>query len=197
MKFKLLGTEIYISFLFCAVITIMLLTDKTGYMLPALFAVFMHEIGHLFMMWVVDCAPKRIKLIPASIQITTPFQKRYRNDILIAASGPIVNIILFLTLYFNFLAFGNQITLYFALLNLIIALFNLLPVKGLDGGTILYCILAKFKGCEKAALILKIITLVLAALIIVMAITLSLRGKFNISFYIMGIYLLITSLLKN
>ncbi len=197
MKFKLFGTEIYISFLFAALITVMLLTDKTGYMLPALFAVLLHETGHLFMMWVIDCAPKRIKLIPASIQITTPFQKRYRNDILIAASGPVVNIILFLTLYFNFLAFGNQITLYFALLNLVIALFNLLPVKGLDGGTILYCILAKFKGPERAAVILKIITLVLAVLIIVTAITLSLRGRFNISIYIMGIYLLIASLVKN
>ena len=197
MKFKLLGTEIYISFLFCAVVTIMLLTDKTGLMLPTLFAIFSHEIGHLFMMWVIDCSPKRIKLIPASIQITTPFQKRYQNDILVSLSGPAVNIVLFLTLYFNYLAFANKTTLYFAVLNLVIGLFNLMPVKGLDGGTILYCILAKFKGVDKAALILKIITLSLAFLIIILALTLSLRGKFNISFYIMGIYLLIMSLVKN
>ena len=184
MKFKLLGTEIYISFLFCAVVTIMLLTDKTGLMLPTLFAIFSHEIGHLFMMWVIDCSPKRIKLIPASIQITTPFQKRYQNDILVSLSGPAVNIVLFLTLYFNYLAFANKTTLYFAVLNLVIGLFNLMPVKGLDGGTILYCILAKVKGVDKAALILKIITLSLAFLIIILALTLSLRGKFNISFYI-------------
>ncbi len=196
MKFKLFDTEIYISFLFAAVVTVMLLTDKTGYMLPALFAIFLHEMGHLFMMWVLECAPKRIKLIPASIQITTPFQKRYRNDILTAVSGPAVNILLFLTLYFNFLAFGNQVTLYFALLNLVIGAFNLLPVKGLDGGTILYCVLAKYKGPEKATLILKFITLILASVIIITAITLSLRGKINISFYIMGIYLLIMSLVK-
>ncbi len=197
MKFKLFGTEIYISFLFCAVVTIMLLTDKTGYMLPALFAIFMHEMGHLFVMWVLECAPKRIKLIPSSVQITTPFQKRYRNDILIAAAGPAVNIVLFLTLYFNYLAFGNEITLYFALLNLVIALFNLLIVKGLDGGTILYCILAKCKGADKASIILKIITVSIAAVILITAITLTIRGKFNISFYIMGIYLLIMSLIKN
>ena len=197
MKFKLFGTEIYISFLLAAMVTIMLLTDKTGYMLPALFAVFLHEIGHLFMMWVLECAPKRVKLIPASIQITTPFGKRYRNDILTAISGPAVNILLFLTLYFNYLAFGNKVTLYFALLNLVIGSFNLLPVNGLDGGTILYCVLAKYKSPQKAALILKIITLSLAVAIIIAAITLSLRGKINISFYIMGIYLLIMSLLKN
>lgn len=196
MKFKLFDTEIYISFFFSAAVTVMLLTDKTGYMLPALFAIILHEIGHLFMMWLLECAPKRIKLIPASIQITAPFQKRYRNDVLIAASGPAVNILLFLTLYFNFLAFGNQVTLYFAMLNLVIGVFNLLPVKGLDGGTILYCILAKYKEPERAALILKIITLILAVLIIITAITLSFRGKINISIYIMGIYLLLMSLIK-
>ena len=196
MKFKLFGTEIYISFLFCAVITIMLLTDKTGFLLPALFAIIMHEIGHLFMMWLLECSPKRVKLIPASIQITTPFQKRYRNDLLIAIAGPAVNIVLFLTLYFNYLAFGNEITLYFALLNLVIAIFNLLPVNGLDGGTILYCVLAKFKGSDKAAVILRIITLILAILIIVTAVTLTFRGNFNLSFYIIGIYLLIMSLVK-
>lgn len=197
MKFKLFGTEIYISFLFCAVITLMLLTDKTGYMIPTLFAILMHEMGHLFMMWVVDSAPKRIKLIPASIQITTPFQKRYRNDMLISLAGPLVNIVLFLTLYFNFLTFRNQTTLYFALLNLVVALFNLLPVKGLDGGTILYCILSKNKDSNRASIILKYITLAASAVIIVTAITLSIRGNINISFYIVGIYLLIASLVKN
>ena len=197
MKFKLFGTEIYISFLFAAAVTIMLLTDKTGYMLPALFAIILHEMGHLFMMWILECSPKRIKLIPASVQITAPFQKRYRNDFLVSVSGPAVNILLFLTLYFNYLAFGNEVTLYFALLNLVIGVFNLLPVKGLDGGTILFCILEKYKGPDKAAVTLKIITIILAAALILTAITLTLRGKINISVYIMGIYLFIMSLLKN
>ena len=197
MRFKLFDTEIYISFLFAAAVTIMLLTDKTGYMLPALFAIVLHEMGHLFMMWILECSPKRIKLIPASVQITAPFQKRYRNDFLVAACGPFVNILLFLTLYFNYLVFKNEVTLYFALLNLVIGVFNLLPLKGLDGGTILFCILEKSKGPDKASVILKIITLVLAVAIILAAITLTVRGKINISIYIMGIYLLIMSLLKN
>ena len=197
MKFRLFDTEIYISFLFSAAVTIMLLTDKTGYMLPALFAIILHEMGHLFMMWILECSPKRIKLIPASVQITAPFQKRYRNDFLVSVSGPAVNILLFLTLYFNYLAFGNEVTLYFALVNVVIGVFNLLPVKGLDGGTILFCILEKYKGPDKAAVTLKIITIILAAALILTAITLTLRGKINISVYIMGIYLFIMSLLKN
>lgn len=196
MRFKLFGTEIYISFLFSAVITVMLLTDRTGLLVPTLFAIIMHEIGHLFAMWALECAPKRIKLIPASIQITSPFSKRYKNDIIIAVCGPTVNFVLFFTLYFNYLAFKNELTLYYALLNLIIGLFNSLPVKGLDGGTILFSILAKKYELNKAELILKAITITIALAIIISAIYFTVKGKTNLSLYIIGLYLIIMSILK-
>lgn len=196
MKFKLFGTEIYLSFLFMAAITVMLATDKTGYMLPALFAIFLHEAAHLFMMWLLECAPKRIKLIPASVQISTSLSKRYKNDVLIALSGPCANIVVFATLYFNYLAYKNEVTLYFALLNLVIGVFNLLPVKGLDGGTVLYSILCKYTDVNKACLIMRLITIILAISVISVAVLLTVKDKLNISLYIMGIYLLIMSLIK-
>ncbi|MBR7133879.1 MAG: hypothetical protein IKD04_10160 [Clostridia bacterium] len=196
MKIRLLGTEIYISFLFAAVITVMLATDRTGLCLPSLFAVIMHEIGHLFAMWVLDCSPKGVRLIPASVQITSSFSRGYRNDIIIAVCGPLVNFILFLTLYFNYLAFKNQLTLYYGLLNLVIGLFNSLPVLGLDGGTVLFSVLAKKTNLNRAALTVRIITLICAAAVIISAVTLTVRGKINISLYIIGIYLLIMSIMK-
>lgn len=196
MKFKLFGTEIYLSFLFMAFITAMLATDKTGFMLPTLFAVLMHEFGHLFIMWVLDCTPKRIKLIPASVQIVNSFSRGYKNDILIALSGPCVNLLLFSVLYYNYLCFKNEFTLYFALLNLLIGVFNLLPVKGLDGGTILFSLLCKFTDINRAVLIVKLITAIFALAVIITAVLLTLGGKLNASLYIMGIYLLIMCLIK-
>lgn len=196
MKFKLLGTEIYISFLFAAVVTLMLATDRTGMILPTLFAVIMHEIGHLFAMWVLDCTPKRIKLIPASVQITSPFTKRYKNDVIIALCGPLVNLILFLTLYFNYLAFKNQLTLCYALLNLIIFSFNSLPVNGLDGGTLLKALLSKHYGPDKATVSVKIITIVVSASVITVAVVLAIKKSLNISLFVIGIYLFIMSLLN-
>jgi len=196
MKFKLFGTEIYISFLFAAVITVMLATDRTGLIIPALFAIIMHEIGHLFAMWILECAPKSIRLIPASVQITSSFSKRYKNDIIVAICGPAVNFIIFLTLYFNYLAFKNQFTLYCALLNLIIGLFNSLPVAGLDGGTVLYSVLAKRTNPDKATLILRLITLIIAAAILISAVYFTVKGRFNISLYIVGIYLILMSIIK-
>ena len=196
MKLKLLGTEIYISFLFMAVISLMLATDRTGLLLPTLFAVLMHEIGHLFAMWVLDCSPKQIKLIPASVQITAPLTSKYKNDIIIAIIGPIVNLLLFFVLYINFLCFKNSIILNYALINLLITIFNLMPVIGLDGGTILFSVLAKKTEYNKAILTLKIITLIVAAAVIFLAVTLTIRGKINISLYIIGIYLVIASIIK-
>lgn len=196
MKFKLFGTQIYISFFFCAVFTIMLATDRTGLILPTFFAILMHEIGHLFAMWVLDCAPKQIRLIPASVQIVSDFSKRYKNDIIVAVCGPAVNYVFFLTFYFNYLAFKNEITLYYGLLNLIIGVFNSLPVSGLDGGTVLFSIIARKSNIDRAALVLKLITAVVALSVITVAIIFTIKGKFNISFYIIGIYFLEMSIIK-
>jgi len=196
MRFKLFGTEIYISFLFAGIITVMLATDRTGLVLPSIFAVLMHEIGHLFAMWVLECAPKQIRLIPASVQITSSFSRKYKNDIIVALSGPIVNLVLFLTLYFNYLAFKNELTLHYALLNLIICIFNSLPVLGLDGGTVLYSVLAKKTDLNRAQLTVKIITAVVAVTVLIFAVILTAKHKINISLYIIGIYLLISCIIK-
>ena len=196
MKFNFLGTKIYVSFFFVAAITLMLATDRTGYMLPTLFAVIIHEAAHLFVMWVQDSAPLSIRLIPASVQINQKFSFSPKNDILIATAGPAANLILSACLYFNYAAFGNLTVLYYSLLNLIIGLFNLLPVRGLDGGTILYTLICKWQGEDKAALIMRLITIILAVAVIFVAVTLAFSRKFNISFFIVGIYLLVMGLMK-
>lgn len=196
MRFRFLGTEIYISFLFAAMIALMLATDRTGMALPTLFAIFMHESGHLFCMWVTDSAPNAIRLIPASVQIRSSIGVSYKKDIAVALCGPAVNFVLFLVLYFNYAAFGNKMVLYYSLLNLIIGAFNMLPVKGLDGGTILYSMLAKRLDLNRACLIMRMVTFIIALAVLALAIIMSVKGKLNISVYIIAIYLFITSLMK-
>ena len=196
MKFKILGTEIYISFLFTAVITFMLATDRTGLALPTLCAVILHETGHLLAMWALECNPKSVSLIPASVKITMSFSKSFRNDIIIAVCGPAVNFLLFLVLYVNYLSFGSEVSLCYGLVNLLIGIFNIMPVKGLDGGTILFTILAKRGDVNKATLILRFITISVAVGILVLAVFVTVKVKFNPTLYIVGIYLLISAIIK-
>ncbi|MBR4973522.1 MAG: site-2 protease family protein, partial [Clostridia bacterium] len=132
-----------------------------------------------------------------SVQITSDFTRGYKTDIAVALCGPITNLVLFAVLFCNYLCFKNQLILCYALLNLIIALFNLLPVNGLDGGTVLFSVMAKRTDYNRARLILKIITLIIAASVIFVGVMFTLRGKINLSIYIIGIYLLIMSILKS
>lgn len=196
MRFKLFGTEVYISFLFMGVITLMLCFDKTGFILPTLFAVFVHEFGHLFMMWVTGETPKKIRLIPASVQIVSSLSGGYKRDILVALSGPMVNFLFFGVFYYNYLCFGNKGTLMFSVLNLIIGVFNLLPVKGLDGGTIIYSIFSRLWSPYKALFWLRCITVILGVTGLVGAVILSFSGKVNVSLYIIALYLIITAIMK-
>lgn len=196
MKFKLFGTEIYISFLFCAVIALMLAFDRTGLVIPTLFAAFIHETGHLFTMWVVGCEPKAVKLIPASVKIIKGFPKKKNGDMIIAVSGPLVNLLLFATLYLNYFLFGNKVILNFALLNLVMAVFNMLPVFGLDGGTVLILLLNKKYDIDKSVFTVKLITFIMSIAAFVLGIYLIFTGTFNISVFIVGLYLLLCCLMK-
>lgn len=196
MKFKLFGTEIYISFLFFAMITVMIAFDKTGLIVPTLFSVICHEAGHLFCMWAMGNTPKRIKLIPASVQITDSITSRYKTDNIVSLCGPLVNILLFLVFYINYSIWGNITTLIFAFLNLILGLFNLLPVKGLDGGRILHNIISQKRDIARADLILKFLGIIFSAILITLAVILHFKGKLNLSIYILGIYFLVLSLSK-
>ena len=197
MRFRLFGTEIYVSFLFCAVITVMLATDRTGYCLPTLCAAAFHEIGHLFAMWVFECQPKAVRLIPASISIVSPFPKKKYGEFVIAFAGPLINIVLFLSLMINYKITHSRISFEYGIINLVIGLFNLLPVKGLDGGTIVFLTAEKLtKNPVKAERTVKNITLFTGVLFIATGLYILYKGNINISFIIMGAYVLICAFLR-
>ena len=196
MRFRFFGTEIYISFLFVAVISFLLATDRTGYCLYVVFAVLLHETGHLIAMWICDCQPKSIKLVPASISITRGFTSKKCGEGIIAVAGPLVNILMFGSLYINYKISAHTLSLEAALINLLVALFNLLPVCGLDGGTILILILNKLLRPSKALFIVKALTLITAIAFGIAGITLIINGNNNISVFILGIYLIMSVFLR-
>ncbi len=196
MQFKLFGTKIYISFIFAAVITVMLFFDRTTLFLPSAIAIILHELGHLFAMWLCECTPKEIKLIPASVQIIRGFSSKPYGESIIALFGPIVNLVIFLVFLVNYLYFKDEWVIKFGLINLIIGIFNLLPVKGLDGGTVLYNIVSEKKGLRTAERLLNIITFISSLTLFVLGIFTIINGKVNITVFIMAIYLLLSVVIK-
>lgn len=196
MRFKFLGTEIYVSFLFCAVICFMLAVDRTGLVVPTLFAVFIHESGHLLAMWAADCQPRAVRLIPASVQIVRGFSPKRRGETVITVCGPLANVAVFCALFINYLCFKNETSLKFAVLNLVIAAFNLLPVTGLDGGTLLTAAIARRSDFYRGERVVRIITGIFSILIFAAGVYLWISGTLNPSVFIVAIYLAVCSLIK-
>ena len=100
-----------------------------------------HELGHIFAMKRLGHIPRRIDVLPMGALIVCPEGICYKQDMLIALSGPLVSLltgVFFLAVYF---VFNNTYLLFCGLSNLVLCLFNMLPIKKLDGGKALYCYL--------------------------------------------------------
>ena len=195
MKIKIFGTKIYVSFLFSATLSLMLATDRTGLMIPTLFAVLIHEAGHLFAMWASDCSPKEIRLIPASVQIVESISGAPAG-IGVVLCGPLANLAVAAALFINFYLSGFDISLRFGMLNGVLAVFNMLPVTGLDGGRLIEHIIARKKDLYTAEKTVRIITLIVSAAAFILGVWLALSRNVNISVFIVALYLAVCGMMK-
>ena len=104
MNFKLFGINFKISFVFTVFLAVFIATDKTGNIIPFLLATFFHELGHLICMALLKATPSEIILELGTIRIVEENIKTKNETLLILLSGPIINLILFLT----FINFNSQ-----------------------------------------------------------------------------------------
>ena len=122
---------------------------------------FFHEIGHLVCGLMIGVKPESIKINPLGFQIQfrTPvedYNKKVKNGneqcikkILIAIAGPLINIFMIIICLFLPQSLDPaRKTIAYA--NLLLAIFNLLPVYPLDGGRILKEMVHILKGKEKS-----------------------------------------------
>lgn len=126
-----------------------------------LFAVF-HELGHMLAGILLGFKPNSIEIMPVGLSVgfeskVDNYNKKIKNatlltlkKIIIAASGPITNLIfiaLFSFVDFNFFNIDRELIIYS---NILIAIFNLIPIYPLDGGRIVKGILHILCGREES-----------------------------------------------
>jgi len=128
---------------------------------------FLHELGHLLAGLMLNMKPRVLEIAPYGFSISfednyISCNKKIKNSsmvsikkILIASAGPIVNLIMILIIYaYYFISknnyiFGIQLNM-IIYSNLLIFIFNLLPIYPLDGGRILKEIIHIFLGLRKS-----------------------------------------------
>lgn len=120
----------------------------------------LHEIGHLLCGILIGMKPSSIKVMPFGFSISfKPDIEEYNYKILkgniialkkiaIALAGPLVNIIFIIIFYKSNLNIVDREMIIFS--NLVILIFNMLPIYPLDGGRILKGILHIIFGIKTA-----------------------------------------------
>lgn len=125
-----------------------------------MFFAILHEFGHLLAGLLLGMKPEKMEIMPYGVAISfkitqKDYNKKIRNGnlleikkIIVALAGPITNLlILLIASQLKINIFEGLMVLY---ANLLLILFNLLPIYPLDGGRIVRGILHIFFGKRKA-----------------------------------------------
>ena len=153
MRFKI-DLKIYIFmilFLFTSQIEI--------YATMMIFAI-IHEFGHLIAGLILGMKPEKMEIMPYGVNISfkimlDDYNKKIHNGnlleikkIIVALAGPFTNLLIILATWnINQNVFSSLIIIY---ANILLIIFNLLPIYPLDGGRILKGILHIIFGKRKA-----------------------------------------------
>ena len=126
-------TRIIIDFTFFATISLFFYFDKSGWGIIGICACVIHEIGHLAALYVEKGELKSLTFYGGGIKIG--YGKKADASVFLIVAGSLMNFIIFAVFYF--ITPQNYELKLFAVLNLIIGLFNLIPLQQFDGGRLL------------------------------------------------------------
>ena len=150
----------------------------------------LHELGHLAAMAALRVQPSRVCLTAAGMRIERPpgLQTGFAREMLIALAGPVVSFALAGACY---VARGAALPLPadFLYINLGFGLFNLLPVRQLDGGRALYFFLCRYVSEAAAGRVVLAASLACLFLAAAGAALLCFRQGFSLSLVIAVVYL--------
>jgi stage IV sporulation protein FB len=191
MAFNVFGIKIEITFLFVAFIAFILSLKVPSNVLITVLSSLIHECGHLIMMIISDNKPKNVRFELTGINIIRNQDIRVsnKNEILISLGGPLMNLIIVISCCIYLCFYNNNLIMTFACINLILMVFNLLPIKQLDGGNILfYSMMQNFDICFSSK-VMKITSVIFIMIIFIWGIYVLISSRYNISIIIIAIFL--------
>lgn len=153
------------NFSFFAVIAFLIFADTSGMAVLSLTACILHEGGHLLAMALCGIYPDKITFYGGGIAISKigMEQMSYIRRLVILSAGCTVNFLISsLCLAFP----ENEMIQIFSAVNLLIGIFNALPIGYFDGARILEVLLVRVMSPSSAAIVKKIIGAICSFVII-------------------------------
>lgn len=155
---------------------------------------FIHELGHMMAGLILRLKPKSLNVMPFGISITFETYEYKKlieiKKILIATAGPLINLIICIiasVLHIN--AETKQLIIYS---NILIVLFNLLPLYPLDGGRILKGIIRlKHEEIKSDKIVNKISNILIISLTGISSIGILYLKNLSILFILMYLWIIV------
>ena len=169
------------------------------YALIMLFAL-IHEMGHLIAGLILGLKPQKINIMPLGFSIMfEEYKSIERLNIkksMIAIAGPITNLIIILLTFVLQVYISDYIAEMIIYANLLICIFNLLPIYPLDGGRIINSILNIRVGLKESMIITNKVSNIVIVLLTILASILILYIQ-NLAVFFIICYLWILVLREN
>lgn len=118
------------DYLFFCLIASYLFLDTTGLLIPLAISIAFHEMAHIVFLILFKSKITAVKLNVGAILVEHQEIVSKWKNIISLLSGPISNLIL----SGAFWLLNNEV---YCAVNFVVGVYNLLPIKGLDGGSIL------------------------------------------------------------
>lgn len=160
--------QIKIDFKIFAIILIFVITRNIGIYALLMFFALIHEVGHLVCGLVLGFKPKSMSIIPFGFKLGfkikyDDYNKKIKKGntltikkILIALAGPFTNLIcIFVIICLKNLIYNYQNAIY---ANILLILFNLIPIYPLDGGRVTQGLIHLFIGLRESYTYIKTIS---------------------------------------
>lgn len=159
--------------------------------------VVLHEYAHFFVAKLLgyDMGTIVFNFYGAGVNSKNNFTSKH--DIIISLAGPLMNLLMIILIVFFWWVIPSSyiFTYDFYLSNLVVMIFNILPIYPLDGGRVLFAILAKKKNIDKIKKINKLICILSGAFFILAFFVFMVYKKINYTFLFIGMFLLFNSLI--
>ncbi len=162
--------------------SLVLLIDSTFKICACFISAIIHETGHLIAMACFGIKPKSITLHAFDISIDADAPKSEFQDMIITLSGPLINFV------FSIIFIGFSMTM--CVSNLVIGIFNLLPIDTFDGGHALTLLLNRRLSLYATNLIIKALTFIFLIPFLFFGVMMLFYSKYNYSLLLISLYLL-------
>lgn len=187
------GCRILLDFSFFAVITLFLCLDTSGYGMLSLAACVVHEMGHLVAMLLSKMKICRMKLYGGGIEICA---EQEVTSLFVILAGVVTNFVVF-ALVFALSSWNNIYPLIFGAMNLLIGLFNLLPLGHLDGYRLLEKCLSRYFPPAAAIRAIDIIERIVLIVVLCLGLILLISRAINFTVGILMLYLVCCKFIEN